>query len=298
MELPFAGVHQLCAPMFARLDALPKPQRDALSVALGRSSEVVRTGSSSLSPCSACCPPWPRSSHCLCLVDDAQWLDEGFGSGAPFVARRLLAESVGSCAPFESQRAGASSRTCPVAARRAGGGGSPCATGKRRRPARRASATGSSPRPESPLALELPRSVSAAELAGGFQLLASGDLPAHIEDHYARRPVASAVAAADAAGYRGSGGGRDASLRAAERLGIEVSALAPAQDAQLLEIGARVRFRHPLVRSAVYQAASPGDRQGVHGALAIVSDPEADADRRAWHRALAAAGPDETWPPS
>jgi hypothetical protein len=147
-----------------------------------------------------------------------------------------------------------------------------------------------------PLALlELPRSVSAAGLAGGFQLLAAGDLPGHIEDHYLRRvgelPRASQqlmlLAAADPVG--------DSTLlwRAAERLGIEASALAPAQDAQLLEIGARVRFRHPLVRSAVYQAASPGDRQGVHGALANVSDPKVDADRRAWHRALAAAGPDE-----
>jgi DNA-binding CsgD family transcriptional regulator len=80
---------------------------------------------------------------------------------------------------------------------------------------------------------------------------------------------------------------------AARRLEIEMTALAPADDAGLLEIGARVRFRHPLVRSAVYRAASLGDRQRVHEALAEESDPELDADRRAWHRALAAAGPDE-----
>ena len=82
-------------------------------------------------------------------------------------------------------------------------------------------------------------------------------------------------------------------LRAGRRLDIETGALAPAEAAELLEIGARVRFRHPLVRSAVYRAAPLGSRQRVHEVLAEVSDPDADADRRAWHRALAAAGPDE-----
>jgi DNA-binding CsgD family transcriptional regulator len=87
----------------------------------------------------------------------------------------------------------------------------------------------------------------------------------------------------------------DATLvwRAGRRLELESSALAPAEAAELLEIGAQVRFRHPLVRSAVYRAASPDKRQQVHEVLAEVSDPEADADRRAWHRALATARPDD-----
>src|SRR5205823_5872442 len=79
----------------------------------------------------------------------------------------------------------------------------------------------------------------------------------------------------------------------AQRLEIELTALAPADDADLLEIGTAVRFRHPLVRSAVYRASSPADRQRVHEALAEESDSALDADRRAWHRALATAGPDE-----
>jgi DNA-binding CsgD family transcriptional regulator len=148
-----------------------------------------------------------------------------------------------------------------------------------------------------PLALlELPRRMSAAELAGGFELpAAAADLPAHIEEHYLRRvnelPEDSRrlllLAAADPLG--------DATLvwRAGRELGLDTGALTPAEEAELLDIGSSVRFRHPLVRSAVYRAASDDSRRLVHQALAEVSDPDADADRRAWHRALATAEPDE-----
>jgi hypothetical protein len=147
-----------------------------------------------------------------------------------------------------------------------------------------------------PLALlELPGQMTAAELAGGFELPGAGEVPAHIEDHYLRRvgelPEATQrlmlLAAAEPLG--------DAALvlRAGRWLEIETGALAPAEAAGLLEIGASVRFRHPLVRSAVYRTAPLGSRQRVHEALAEVSDPDSDPDRRAWHRALAAAGPDE-----
>jgi DNA-binding CsgD family transcriptional regulator len=147
-----------------------------------------------------------------------------------------------------------------------------------------------------PLALlELPGRMTAAELAGGFELPTVGELPAQIEHHYIRRirqlpePTQRLMllAAADPVG--------DAPLvlRAGRSLGIETDALAPAQAAQLLHIGTSVRFRHPLVRSAVYRAAAPDSRQRAHEALAEVSDPDSDADRRAWHRALAAQGPDE-----
>ena len=299
MELPFAGVHQLCAPMFARLDALPQPQQDALSVALGRSSggtpDRFLVALAVLSLLSAVAEEQPL----LCLVDDAQWLDYASDQILGFVARRLLAESVAVVftvrepadrPEFEDLPELQLEGLAEEEARALLASAVPGLLDARVSDRIIAEARGN------PLALlELHRGVSAAELAGGFQLLPAGDLAGHIEDHYLRRvgelPRASQqlmlLAAADPVG--------DATLlwRAADALKIEASALVPARDAQLLEIGARVRFRHPLVRSAVYQAASPGDRQGVHAALAKVTDPDADADRRAWHRALAASGPDE-----
>ena len=145
-----------------------------------------------------------------------------------------------------------------------------------------------------PLALlELPRGWTAAELAGGFGLPAASELSGHIEERFRQRIEALPpetqrlllVAAADAVG--------DPALlwRAAARLEIDGGAANPAQD--LIHVGARVRFRHPLVRSAVYRAASPQERQRVHRALAEASDPEVDRDRRAWHHAQAAEGADE-----
>ena len=147
-----------------------------------------------------------------------------------------------------------------------------------------------------PLALlELPRGMSVAELAGGFALHDTADLPGHIEDRYRRRLAGlpeptqrlMLLAAADPVG--------DATLvwRAAQTLGIEREAAAPAATEQLLEIAARVRFPHPLVRSAVYRSSSAADRQVTHEALATATDAEIDPDRRAWHRAQATSGQDE-----
>jgi DNA-binding CsgD family transcriptional regulator len=137
--------------------------------------------------------------------------------------------------------------------------------------------------------------MTAAELSGGFQLPATRRLPAQIEDLYLRRirelPEATQqlmlVAAAEPLGDPAL------LLRAGRQLDIGAGALAPAEAAELLEVGTRVQFRHPLVRSAVYRAAPAVSRQRAHEALAEVSHPDDDADRRAWHRALAAAGPDE-----
>jgi len=143
--------------------------------------------------------------------------------------------------------------------------------------------------------VELPARMTSAELAGGFTVPGAGGLPTRIEDHFLRRvrelPQATQhlmlVAAAEPLGDP------ELVLRAARRLEIDTSALGPARSADLLDIGRRVQFRHPLVRSAVYGAAIPSARQRVHEVLAEVSRSEADADRRAWHRALAATGPDE-----
>jgi hypothetical protein len=147
-----------------------------------------------------------------------------------------------------------------------------------------------------PLALlELPRGLTPAELAGGFALPSAVPLSASIQESFRRRIEALPeqtrslllVAAAEPVG--------DPVLvwRAGERLGLAPQAAAPAAEAGLLEVGARVRFWHPLVRSAAYRSASTQQRQAVHRALAEVTDPAIDPDRRAWHWAHAAPGPDE-----
>jgi hypothetical protein len=298
MELPFAGLHQLCAPMLEALEDLPEPQRDALNVALGLSPgdapDRFLVALAALSLLSAVAEERPL----LCLVDDAQWLDGASGQVLGFVARRLAAESV---AIVLAIRRPASKHEFDGLPGLAVGGldhhdarallakAIPGRLDGRVRDRILAETRGN------PLALlELPQGMSAAELAGGFEL-PTGDVPGEIEAHYLRRvgalPAATRqlmlVAAADPVG--------DASLvwRAAETLGIEPSALAAAADADLLEIGAGVRFRHPLVRSAAYRAADGKERRAVHFALAGATDREIDPDRRAWHLAAAAPGPDE-----
>src|SRR3954452_23126602 len=276
MELPFAGTHQLCAPMLDRLDALPRPQRDALSVALGLAAGEVPDrfliGLAVLGLLSAVAEERPL----LCLVEDAQWLDAASSQVLGFVARRALAESLAiviairdeSGAPIreldglpELRLAGLHEQAAHALLARAVVGRLDTGVGDRIIAETRGN----------PLALlELPGRMTAAELAGGFELPGAGDLQAQIEDHYMQRvgelPEATQrlmlLAAAEPLG--------DASLvwRAGRRLELETGALAPAEAAELLDIGARVRFRHPLVRSAVYRAASLHSRQRVHEVLA------------------------------
>ncbi|HYH87787.1 MAG TPA: AAA family ATPase [Solirubrobacteraceae bacterium] len=299
MELPFAGMHRLCAPMLDRLDALPAPQREALQIALG-----VATGNppdrfllslATLSLLSAVAEERPL----LCLLDDAQWLDGASAEILTFVARRLVAESMAivfavrepAAAPhFEGLPQlpvrGLDERAAHALLSRA----IPGRIDARVRDRIIAEARGN------PLALlELPRGMSAVDLAGGYEVPAVGDLPGRLESHYLARvealPEATQrlllLAAADPVG--------DAALvwRAARYVGLGADALRPAEDADLLTVGAQVRFRHPLVRSAVYRAASSADRRAVHRALADATDAHTDRDRRAWHRAAAAGGLDE-----
>jgi DNA-binding CsgD family transcriptional regulator len=299
MELPFAGLHQLCGPMLAHLDALPDPQQAALRVAFGLSSDdapdrfLVALAALSLLAEVA------EEQPLLCLVDDAQWLDAASRQVLGFVARRLLAEPVAVVLAVRE----------PTDERELVGLPEMSLTGLADDDARElleAVVPGSldervrdrivSETRGNPLALlELSRSVGLAQLAGGFALPDAGNVVDRIEDQYRQRIAAlpdatrrvMLLAAADPVG--------DATLvwRAAEMLALEREAVEPASTEQLLEIGARVRFRHPLVRSAVYRAASAADRRAVHGALASATDPETDPDRRAWHRAHAERAPDE-----
>jgi DNA-binding CsgD family transcriptional regulator len=299
MELAFAGLQQLCAPMLDRLEHLPRPQRDALRLAFaltdGPPPDRFLVALAVLSLLSDVAEEQPL----VCLLDDVQWLDRASAQALAFVARRLLAESIALVfavrEPSEEQELvglpeliieglrDGDSRALLASVIRA-----PLDEGVRDRIV--AESRGN------PLALlELPRALTPAELAGGFARPGALPLAGRIEDSFRRRLAAMPrktqqlllLAAAEPVG--------DSVLvwRAAARLGIGAEAADAAETAGLCEFGARVRFRHPLVRSAVYRAASPEERRTVHRVLAEATDPDVDPDRRAWHRAQAAPGPDE-----
>ncbi|MEA2196727.1 MAG: hypothetical protein QOJ25_778, partial [Solirubrobacteraceae bacterium] len=295
MELAFAALQQLCAPMLDRLDRLPAPQQDALGTAFGlRAGEApdrFLVGLAVLSLLSEVGEEQPL----VCVVDDAQWLDRASAQALVFVARRLLAESV--ALVLVTRDPGDELEGLPkLAVEGLRNGDARALLGsvlrvpldERVRERIVAETRGN------PLALlELPQGLTPAELAGGFGFLDAPGLSGRIEDSFRRRleglPVDTQrlllVAAADPVG--------DPVLvwRAADRLGIGVQAAAETDG--LLAIGASVTFRHPLVRSAVYRAASPEQRQAVHRVLADATDPDVDPDRRAWHLAQATPGLDE-----
>jgi DNA-binding CsgD family transcriptional regulator len=297
MELAFAGLHQLLAPMLDRAGLLPAPQRDALLIAFGISSGPVPdrflVGLAALGLLSEAGEERPL----VCVVDDEQWLDRASAQALGFVARRLVAEPLGlvfaARVPGEELAGLAELAVEGLREDDARALLDSALTGpvdERVRDLIVAEARGN------PLALlELPRGLAPAELAGGFGLPGALSLPGRIEKSFRRQleglPGATRrllqLAAADPSG--------DPLLvwRAAGQLGLAVGAAVPAIEAGLVEFGTRVRFRHPLVRSAAYRSAPLPDRQAVHGALAEATDTVADPDRRAWHRAQAAAGPDE-----
>jgi DNA-binding CsgD family transcriptional regulator len=300
MELAFAGLHQLCAPMLPRLTHLPGPQRDALGTAFGLTAGAAAdrflVGLAVLSLLSRVAEERPL----VCLVDDAQWLDRASAAVLAFVARRLLAEPMALVFAVREPTEEVDLGNLPVMvigglnegdARALLDSVVPGRLDERVRDRIVAEARGN------PLALlELPLGLTAAELAGGFGLPDARPLGSVIEQSFLRRvqslPLqAQRLLLAAAAEPMG-----DVPLlwRAAKRLGIGHGAAAPAEAAGLIELGVRVRFRHPLVRSATYRAATAPQRQEIHRALAEVTDAEADPDRRAWHRAQAAVGPDET----
>jgi len=299
MELPFAGLHQLCAPMLHRLGRLPGPQGDALGAAFGLrdgdAPDRFLVGLAVLSLLSDVAEEHPL----ICVLDDAQWLDRASAQAFAFVTRRLMAESVAVVFAVressndqdltglpELQIPGLADRDARALLESVLAG----PLDERVRDRFVAETRGN------PLALvELPRGLTPAQLAGGFALPGAIPLSGRIEASFQRRLDALPadtrrllqLAAADPAG--------DPVLlwRAAQRLAIGNQAAGPAAEAGLLEIGARVLFRHPLVRSAAYRSASLQERQAVHRALAEATDPRLDPDRRAWHRAQAAPEPDE-----
>ncbi len=296
MELPFAALHRLVAPLPDHLERLPDPQREALEITFGRSAgqapDRLLVSLAVLGAFADVAEEVPL----VCIVDDAQWLDQASAQTLGFVARRLLAESV--VIVFATRTATRELEDLPEMKVR----------GLRARDARALlQSVAAGPLDEqvtdrfiaetrgNPLALlELPRGVSTAQMAGGFR--GPADLSGRIEESFRRRreslpedtQLLLLVAAAEPAGNP------SVVWRAAGQLGVDTSALEPAERAGLLEIDSVVRFRHPLVRSEVYTAAPPEQRRRAHHALAEATDPEADPDRRAWHLAEAASRVDES----
>jgi DNA-binding CsgD family transcriptional regulator len=297
MELPFAALQQLCSPILELNERLPPPQREALAVALGlslgRAPDPFLVGLAVLGLMSEAAGERPL----LCVVDDAQWLDRASARALLFVARRLLAERIALL--FAARELGDTFAGLPELR----------VEGLNDRDARTLLESELPARLDDPVIqrllveargnplalLEMPRGLSPAHLAGGFGLPAALPLSSQLEENFARRlgnlPRDARrlllLAAADPVG--------DPALvwRAARQLGIPEEAAEIVQSEGLLVLGARVAFRHPLVRSAVYRGAAPDQRREVHRALAEATDPQTDPDRRAWHRAQATSMPDE-----
>ena len=296
-ELAFAGLHQLCAPMLGRAERLPLPQQDALRTAFGLVAgpppDRFIVGLATLGLLSELA----RERPLICLIDDEQWLDQASAQALGFTARRLGTACVGLV--FATRDPGAELAGLPELE----------VDGLPEKDARELLDSAlAGPLDEqvrdlivaetrgNPLALlELPEGLSPAELAGGFGLPRAASPAGRVGRAFGRQLAALpaetrrllVLAAADPSGDRAL------VWRAARRLGIPVQAGEPAAEAELVEFGGRVRFRHPLARWAAYRSASLRERREAHAALAEVTDPGADPDRRAWHRAQAAAAPDE-----
>jgi DNA-binding CsgD family transcriptional regulator len=297
MKLDYAALQQLCSPILGYIERLPDPQREALGVAFGLSAGQAPSpflvGLAVLGLLSEAAEQQPL----LCVVDDAQWLDDASAHALAFVARRLLAERI--ALAFATRTVGSGLARFPQLRVEPLG----------RRDARALLETVLAARLDesvreriiaetggNPLALlELPRGLTPAQLAGGFGLPAALPLSTGIEQSFTRRLAGLPrdarrlllLAAAEPVG--------DPALlwRAAQQLGIPEAAALAVESEGLLTLDGAVAFRHPLVRSAVYRAAEPNERREAHRALADATDPQIDPDRRAWHRAQAASVPDE-----
>jgi DNA-binding CsgD family transcriptional regulator len=297
MELAFAGLSQLCAPVLDRLERVPGPQREALQTTFGLSAggvpDRLLVGLAVLSLLSEVAQEGPL----LCVIDDAQWLDRASAEALTFVARRMLAEPV--VMLFAAREPSDLLQGLPELAIEGLADADARALLSSVVPGRldrRIAEQIIAETRGNPLALlELPRGLSAGQLAGGFGLPGALSLSGRIESSFLRRLEALPedtrrlllLAAAEPTG--------DPALlwRAAEGLAIDARALEPAESDLLIDFDRRVRFRHPLVRSALYRGATAHERREAHRALAEATDARADPDRRAWHLAVATAGANE-----
>jgi hypothetical protein len=297
MELDYAALQRLCSPMLEFIQRLPDPQHDALGVAFGLKAgqppNPFLVGLAVLGLVGEAAEQQPL----LCVVDDAQWLDDASARALAFVARRLLAERIAIAFGTRDVGSGltgfAELHIAPLGRRDARALLESALAARLDETVleRIVAETGGNP-----LALlELPHGLTPAQLAGGFGLPAALPLSTGIERSFARRLAGLPgdarrlllLAAAEPVG--------DLALlwRAAQRLGIPQTAARAVELEGLVTLDGAVVFRHPLVRSAIYGAAEPNERREVHRALADATDPQVNPDRRAWHRAQAASVPDD-----
>jgi DNA-binding CsgD family transcriptional regulator len=296
MELPFAALHQLCRPLLQLIDELPASQRDALATAFGLAAgsppHPVLVGSAVLNLLGGNAGDGPT----LCVVDDAQWLDPASAEALGAAARRISSESV--LVVFATRQVDQHLRDLP---RLPVSGLDPASARSvleslvtwpiDERVLERIIAETSG----NPLTLlDLSRELPGAGLDACFGAYRDQQQPRRFvgfscpidtlpSDVRLLLLIASAEPAGDPLLLR----------RAATLLGVQPAAYDQAVSSGLLDVGEKVLFGQSLVRSAVYAAASPEDRQRVHAALAAVTDVCADPDRRAWHRAQATVAPDE-----
>ena len=299
-DLAFAGLHGLLWPIIDELQSLPEPQRGALAAALGlaagdgRDRFLASVGALTLLAAAA------EATPILCLIDDAQWLDAPSADALVFTARRLVAEGVlmlfgareGDPRRFDAPGLeeltlkGLNRESSEALLSRASSGVAPAVQDRLL-----SEAAGN------PLALlELPVALSDSQLTGKAQLPGALPLTARLRGVFIQRierlpqstQMALLVAAAEETGELA------VTLRAAAELTLPQNALDPAEETGLVRAhGAALTFRHPLVRSAVYDSAPVGRRQQVHAALAAVLGAEQHSDRALWHRAMATLTPDD-----
>jgi DNA-binding CsgD family transcriptional regulator len=297
VELPYAALLQLCGKMLHLAGRLPAPQADALGIAFGqKSGEVPDRFHVSLAVLGLLSEA-AREQPMLCLIDDAQWVDQPSLFALAFAARRIDADSLAllfTTRESISAMAGIYEVTveglADADARELLASVVPGQLDEHVRDRIIAETRGN------PLALlELPHGLKREELAGGFGFPKPAELSSRLEEGFIRRvrelpqptQLLLLLAAAEPLG--------DPALlwRAGRGIGITGAHAAAAEAAGLFRVRSRATFRHPLVRSAVYRAAPEDERQRVHRALADATDADADSDRRVWHLAHATSGPDD-----
>lgn len=291
-ELPYSALHQLCVPLLEHLAELPARQRDALRVAFGLAEggpDPFLIGLAALGLATAAA----RERPLLCLVDDAQWVDTASARAMVFLARRVAVDPVAMLfaarpaypatglgeLPTAAVRGLSDEDARVLLARR-----SPFPLDDQVRERLVAEAQGN------PLALlELDR-------AGGFVPPDLASVPTRIEHGFRSCLTGLSAGARSLLTLASADPTGDPGLLwpAARRLNLTVvPAGAEAEATGLVAFGTRIRFCHPLARSAVYRAADPAQRRAAHAALEQVTDPVTAPDRRAWHRAQACSGPDD-----